>query len=182
MAVSGANIVDAKIFTTTNGMALDIFSVQDAHGKAFDEKASIDRLEARIRRTLTGELNVAEELDKTPLHATRTNVFTVPPRVLINNSASQTHSLVEINARDRAGLLHKVTRTLTQLGLQISSALITTYGERAVDVFYVKDTFGMQVTHEGKLDQIRKTVLEVITENEGGVEGLQSDEAAPQTK
>ncbi len=178
MAVSGANIVDAKIFTTTNGMALDIFSVQDAHGKAFDEKASIDRLEARIRRTLSGELNLAEELDKTPLHATRTNVFTVPPRVLINNSASRTHSLVEINARDRAGLLHEVTRTLTQLGLQISSALITTYGERAVDVFYVKDTFGMQVTHEGKLDQIRKTVLEVITENQAVGEDIQSVEVA----
>ena len=77
-----------------------------------------------------------------------------------------THSLVEINARDRAGLLHQVTRSLTQIGLQISSALITTYGERAVDVFYVKDTFGMQVTHEAKLDQIRNVVLGVIKETE----------------
>jgi [protein-PII] uridylyltransferase len=85
---------------------------------------------------------------------------------------------VEINARDRAGLLHKVTRTLTQLGLQISSALVTTYGERVVDVFYVKDTFGMQVTHEGKLDQIRKTVLEVIKENGDIVEDAQSVEIA----
>ena len=59
-----------------------------------------------------------------------------------------------------------MTRALTQIGLQISSALITTYGERAVDVFYVKDTFGMQVTHQGKLDQIRKAVLAVIIETE----------------
>ena len=174
MAVSGANIVDAKIFTTTTGMALDIFSIQDSAGKAFDEKPALERLEGRIRRTLTGEINVGQELDKAPLHATRTDVFTVAPRVLINNSASQTHSLVEINARDRAGLLHKVTRALTQLGLQISSALVTTYGERVVDVFYVKDTFGMQVTHEGKLDQIRKTVLEVITENEVVVDDVKS--------
>ena len=78
---------------------------------------------------------------------------------------------MEINARDRAGLLHQVTRSLTQIGLQISSALITTYGERAVDVFYVKDAFGMQVTHQATLDQIRKVVLGVITETEGvGVE------------
>ena len=64
-----------------------------------------------------------------------------------------------------------MTRSLTQIGLQISSALITTYGERAVDVFYVKDTFGMQVTHQAKLDQIRKVVLGVITETEGvGIE------------
>ena len=96
----------------------------------------------------------------------------MPPRVLINNSASLTHSLVEINARDRAGLLHQVTRSLTQIGLQISSALITTYGERVVDVFYVKDTFGMQVTHGGKLDQIRKVVLEEIKVAEGAVDEM----------
>ena len=86
--------------------------------------------------------------------------------MLINNSASSTHSLIEVNALDRAGLLHQVTRALTQLGLQISSALITTYGERAVDVFYVKDAFGMQVTHSKKLDQIRGMVLRVIGEND----------------
>ena len=166
MAVSGANIVDAKIFTTTSGMALDIFSIQDSRGKAFVETSSLARLKTHIERTLTGEINVSEELDKTPLFSLRTSVFTVPPRVLINNSASLTHSLVEINARDRAGLLHQVTRALTQIGLQISSALITTYGERAVDVFYVKDTFGMQVTHQGKLDQIRKAILGVIIETE----------------
>jgi [protein-PII] uridylyltransferase len=172
MAVSGANIVDAKIFTTTSGMALDIFSIQDSRGKAFVETSSLARLKAHIERTLTGEINVSEELDKTPLFSFRTSVFTVPPRVLINNSASLTHSLVEINARDRAGLLHQVTRALTQIGLQISSALITTYGERAVDVFYVKDTFGMQVTHEGKLDQIRKAVLGVIIETESAADEI----------
>ena len=172
MAVSGANIVDAKIFTTTSGMALDIFSIQDSRGKAFVETSSLARLKAHIEKTLTGEINVSEELDKTPLFSFRTGVFKVTPRVLINNSASLTHSLVEINARDRAGLLHQVTRSLTQIGLQISSALITTYGERAVDVFYVKDTFGMQVTHGGKLDQIRKVVLEEITEAEGVVDEI----------
>ena len=167
MAVSGANIVDAKIFTMTNGMALDIFSIQDSRGKAFVETSSLTRLKAHIERTLTGEINVSEELDKAPLLSLRTSVFKVPPRVLINNSASLTHSLVEINARDRAGLLHQVTRALTQIGLQISSALVTTYGERAVDVFYVKDAFGMQVTHEEKLAQIRKSVLGVIIETDG---------------
>jgi len=174
MAVSGANIVEAKIFTTTSGMALDIFSIQDSRGKAFVETLSLARLKARIENILTGKINVAEELDKAPLLSLRTSVFTVLPRVLINNSASLTHSLVEINARDRAGLLHRVTRTLTQIGLQISSALITTYGERAVDVFYVKDTFGMQVTHKGKLDQIRKTILGAIAENNDVAEDLRT--------
>jgi len=67
--------------------------------------------------------------------------------------------VIEINGRDRPGLLYLITQVLTELGLQIASALITTYGERAVDVFYVKDAFGMQITHEGKLEQIRKALL-----------------------
>ena len=71
--------------------------------------------------------------------------------------------MIEVNGRDRPGLLHDVTRKLTELGLQISSALITTYGERAVDVFYVKDAFGMQISHKAKLEQIREGILEALT-------------------
>ncbi|MBD20105.1 MAG: [protein-PII] uridylyltransferase [Rhodospirillaceae bacterium] len=175
MAVSGANIVEAKIFTMTSGMALDIFSIQDSRRQAFEEKLSITRLCDRIKTTLTGEFNVSEILGKKSFVTRRSNVFKVPPRVLINNSASSTHSLIEVNALDRAGLLHQVTRTLTQLGLQISSALITTYGERAVDVFYVKDAFGMQVTHSEKLKQIRETVLGIITD---GDEMVQNNDVA----
>jgi [protein-PII] uridylyltransferase len=57
-----------------------------------------------------------------------------------------------------------VTRALYALSLQISSSKISTYGERAVDVFYVKDGFGMKVTHEDRAEKIRKTLLEAINE------------------
>ena len=82
--------------------------------------------------------------------------------MLISNSASRTHSVIEVNNRDRPGLLYDLTTVVTDLGLQISSALITTYGERAVDVFYVKDGFGMQVTHEGKIGQILDRLLDAL--------------------
>lgn len=162
MAVSGANIVGAKIFTMTNGMALDCFSIQDATGAAYADELQLKRLKERIEKTLHGELRPEREFDKKPSIPSRTNVFTVAPRVLINNTASRTHSVIEINGRDRPGLLHDLTSALTDLGLQISSALITTYGERAVDVFYVKDGYGMQVTHEGRIAQIRDRLLEVL--------------------
>ena len=155
IALAGANIVEANIFTMTNGMALDVFRVQDQSGAPFDQRGQIDRLTKRIEQALHGHIRPARELAKKPAIPTRTSVFTVEPRVLISNSASRTHSVIEINGRDRPALLHDVTRALTEVGLQISSALITTYGERAVDVFYVKDAFGMQVTHEGKLAQVR---------------------------
>jgi [protein-PII] uridylyltransferase len=164
MAVSGANIVDAKIFTMTNGMALDTFSVQDLAGKAIRRSEQLDRLAARIRATLAGELRPARELaEKIEGQAnSRTRVFTVAPRVLIDDSASRTFTVLEVNGRDRPGLLCDLTRTLTALNLQIGSARIATYGEAAVDVFYVKDVFGLKITHEGKLAQIHAALLAVM--------------------
>ena len=94
----------------------------------------------------------------------RTRVFTVPPRVLIDNKASSTHTVIEVNGRDRTGLLYEVTRALTQLNLQISSAKISTYGEKVVDVFYVKDLFGHKIEHEKKLADIRERLTEVLTD------------------
>ncbi len=168
MALSGANIVDAKIFTMTNGMALDIFSIQDSGAGAYAEKTALTRLRKRIEDTLTGHLKPYRELAKKPAIATRARAFNVALRVLINNTASRTHSVIEINGRDRPGLLYKITHVLTELGLQISSALITTYGERAVDVFYVKDAFGMQITHEGKLEQIRMALRKSLEDDGAG--------------
>jgi [protein-PII] uridylyltransferase len=168
MAVSGANIVDAKIFTMTNGMALDTFSLQDPNGKAFVRADQLTRLSDRIRATLAGELRPARELAKKieSQANSRMRVFTVAPRVLIDDSASRTFTVLEINGRDRPGLLYDLTRTLTGLNLQIGSARIATYGEAAVDVFYVKDVFGLKITHEGKLAQIHAALLAVMEEAE----------------
>ena len=87
------------------------------------------------------------ELARPPAIPSRTSVFTVPPRVLIDNQASRTHTVIEVNGRDRPGLLYELTRELTRLSLQVSSAKISTYGEKVVDVFYVKNLFGHKVEH-----------------------------------
>ena len=92
----------------------------------------------------------------------RTRVFTVPPRVLIDNTASATHTVVEVNGRDRTGLLYELTRAMTALNLQIASAKISTYGEKVVDVFYVKDLFGHKVTEERRLKGIREGLLTAL--------------------
>ncbi|NBC95052.1 MAG: [protein-PII] uridylyltransferase, partial [Deinococcus-Thermus bacterium] len=158
LAVAGANIVDAKIFTQTDGMALDLFTVQDAAtGGAFDAPDKLAKLSVLVDRSLAGKLKPEKELARQkPGWPSRTRVFKVQPRVLIDNEASRTHTVVEINGRDRPGLLYDVTKALTNLGLQISSARIATYGERAVDVFYVKDVFGLKISHAAKLKQVRE--------------------------
>ncbi len=133
MAVSGANIVDAKIITLTNGMALDTFWIQDAEGGPFEGAAKHEKLAATIEQVLMGRLRLQRELaSRRSRLPSRAAVFKVPPRVIIDNKASATHTLIEVNGRDRAGLLYDVTAAMTRLGLQISSAHISTYGERVV--------------------------------------------------
>ncbi|HET8727591.1 MAG TPA: bifunctional uridylyltransferase/uridylyl-removing protein, partial [Alphaproteobacteria bacterium] len=164
-ALAGATIVDAKIFTLANGMAVDVFSVQDAGSGAFDAPEKLARLSVTVGRSLEGQVRPMAELAKRKTaFPSRTRVFRVQPRVLVDNEASRTHTVVEVNGRDRPGLLYDVTRTLTGLNLQISSAKISTYGERAVDVFYVKDVFGLKVTHDTKLAKIREQLLEALVD------------------
>jgi len=162
LSVSGANIVDARIHTFTDGMALDVFQVQDAGGGAFDRPDKLARLSANIERSLAAKLRPDLELAAPPAIPSRTRVFHVPPRVLIENTASRTYTVIEVNGRDRPGLLYDITRALSGLGLQIANAKISTYGVRVVDVFYVRDIFGMKVEHEGKLKQIREALMPIL--------------------
>jgi [protein-PII] uridylyltransferase len=164
LALAGANIVDAKILTLSDGMALDTFLVQDRSGGAFDRPEKLAKLAVLFENVLSGRVKPHLELNAPAAIGSRTHVFAVPPRVLINNTASRTHTVVEVNGRDRPGLLFELTRALTQLNLQIFSAKISTYGEKVVDVFYVKDLFGHKVVHEERIKAIRERLTAVLLE------------------
>jgi [protein-PII] uridylyltransferase len=161
LAVAGASIVDARIHTMTNGMALDTFWIQDAAGGAFDQPHRLAKLYVLIERALSGGAGLASEIHKVSatLLGRRMRAIHVPPRVVVDNRASNTHTVIEVNGRDRPGLLHDVTAAISEQGLQIASAHVTTYGVRAVDVFYVKDVFGLKVENDRKLAQLREALL-----------------------
>jgi [protein-PII] uridylyltransferase len=165
LAVAGASIVDARIHTMTNGMALDTFWVQDAAGGAFDQPHRIAKLAVLVEQALSGHLKLAQEIPKLAqaLLGRRMRAIHVPPRVLVDNRASNAYTVLEVNGRDRPGLLHDVTAAISEQGVQISSAHVTTYGVRAVDVFYVKDVFGLKIDNERKLAGLREAVLAALT-------------------
>jgi [protein-PII] uridylyltransferase len=163
LALSGASIVDARIFTTHDGMALDVLGFQDAESReAIDDASRLGRISRNIGKALAGEIRLDDALKGRRSLPTRTDVFRVEPRVLIDNAASRTHSVIEVNGRDRPGLLYDLARALKELGLGINSAHISTYGERVVDVFYVKDVFGLKVTQRAKMQRAQKALLEVM--------------------
>jgi [protein-PII] uridylyltransferase len=162
LALAGANIVGAQIFTLSNSMVLDSFSIQDTDGGMFDRPDRLARLAVLVEQALSGNLRQLNDLASLKTGPARAAVFKVPPRVLIDNKASATHTLIEVNGRDRPGLLHDLGRTLTRLNLQIGGAKIMTYGEKVVDVFYVKDIFGLKIDRPAKLDDIRAALMTAL--------------------
>jgi [protein-PII] uridylyltransferase len=163
LALSNVSIVDAKILTLSNGMALDTFTVQDFNGTVLTTETKLNRIKSRVVAALEGRLRLDRELENVEDRLTdRAQALEAPPRVIIDNTASKLFSVIEINGHDRAGLLFDITKVISELALQIGSAHVSTYGERVVDVFYVKDVFGMKVENETKIRQIREALGKAI--------------------
>ena len=163
-AILGMNIVDAKIFTTRDGMALDMIWVQDETGGAIAEPRRIKSLEETIRKVLAGEVLPPEMIDQRFKGENKTSAFSIAPQVFIDNDASDTYTVIEVNGLDRPGLVHALTKALFHLGLTIGSAHITTYGERAVDVFYVKDVIGQKVTNANKKKAVERHLIDALVD------------------
>ncbi|MBM3585803.1 MAG: [protein-PII] uridylyltransferase [Alphaproteobacteria bacterium] len=163
IAAAGASIVDARIYTLADGVALDTFWIQDHQRQPFAEERRLARLDAMILGVLDGTVILERELAKRlrPAWSERAGP-TVAPRVLVDNDASTKHTVIEVNGRDRPGLLYELTRELTRLNLSIITARITTYVDRAVDVFYVRDRFGLKLTHPDHLRAVRERLLGVL--------------------
>ena len=163
VAAVGANIAGARITTCHDGTVLDVFFLQDMYNAAIDSPAELEKLRTILESALRGEFRLEKALaarwQQTPL---RVRQFPVPSRVILSNKISTTHTVIEVNGRDFPGLLHKITACLADRGLQIQTASVSTYGERVVDVFYVKDIFGLQIHNEGRLQDIRQKLLHIF--------------------
>lgn len=162
-AAAGANIVDAQIFTTTDGMALDTIFVSRAFDEDEDEMRRAKRIAHGIERALKGEIKIAEAVAaRGPNRAVPQKTFSVVPDVVIDNAVSNRFTVIEISGLDRPGLLYELTTLLAKLNLNIGSAHIATYGEKAVDVFYVTDLTGGKIDHAGRQVTIRRELLDLF--------------------
>jgi [protein-PII] uridylyltransferase len=161
IAMSGGSIVDAKAFTTSDGFALDVFSVQDADGEAFGDKERLGRLAQSIEKTLRGELRPRRELARKMVRS-KASAFSIRPTVHFDNEASRIATIIEVECLDRPGLLYDITQAIFEAGLSISTSMVATYGERAVDVFYVRDGFGHKIVHPARLDAVEKRLKAAV--------------------
>ncbi len=165
-AAAGGNIVDAQIFTTTDGMALDTIVLSRAFDRDEDELRRAERVAKAIERALKGEVKIADLVESKRPSKSSSKAFHVPPEVNVDNSLSSRQTVIEVSGLDRPGLLYDLTTALGKLNLNIASAHIATFGEKAVDVFYVTDLTGTKVTHASRQATIRRALLEVFGTDE----------------
>ena len=162
--LAGGNIIDARIHTTRDGTAVDNFLVQDPLGRPFSEAPQLARIETMIADALANRVKLVAQLTARPNLRPRADAFEVRPRVEFDNQASNRFTVVEVNARDRPALLSRLARALFEAKLMVHSAHIATYGERAVDTFYVTDLLGEKVDAGARLRAVEKRLLEAADE------------------
>ena len=168
-AMAGANIVDAQIYTTTDGRALDTISVSREFERDEDEERRANRIANSIEKALRGDLRLPDVVGKRTAAKGRIKAFALEPTVTINNQWSHRFTMVEVTGLDRTGLLFDLTATLSKLNLNIASAHVATFGERVVDVFYVTDLMGAQITSPTRQAAIKRALIALFAapETEG---------------
>jgi [protein-PII] uridylyltransferase len=158
--VAGGNIIDARIHTTRDGMALDNFLVQDPFGRPFVHPDQLERIRTAVEDAFANRGKLVERLKAKPLPRTRAEAFEIEPNVFVDNAASNRFTVIEVNARDGPALLNRLARALFESRTTIHSAHVATYGERAVDTFYVTDLTGDKISNAQRLKALEKRLLD----------------------
>jgi [protein-PII] uridylyltransferase len=162
LSLARASVLDARTFTSTDGMATSAFWIQGADGQPYEPEA-FQRLSATIQKALRGDLAPRKALrEKRRATKRRERSFDAPTRIVFDNEASDIYTVIEVDTRDRLGLLYDLTSALSAANINIFSAVIATYGEQAVDVFYVKDLFGLKIGSPNKQASIARRLRAAI--------------------
>ncbi len=162
LSLTGVNIAGARIATLKNGWAVQRWMLQDHDHHALND-VMLDRLMTMLKHMEDGTRDVAKEVaSQRSSRVTRAGSFDVPAEIFVENQQSMAYSIVEVIGPDCIGLLHTICRTIQEQRLNIASAHINTYGEQAVDVFYVKDDYGFKMTHQGRIEGLKKSLIQAI--------------------
>ena len=168
-ASAGANIVDAQIYTTTDGRALDTIAITREYDRDEDEGRRATRIGEMIEDVLEGKLRLPEVVARRAAVRGKARPFVVEPEVAVNNQWSDRYTVIEVSGLDRPGLLYELTSAISKLNLNIASAHVATFGERARDVFYVTDLLGAQISAPTRQAAIRSALLHLLASEQAAV-------------
>jgi [protein-PII] uridylyltransferase len=165
LAAGGADVSDARVYTTTDGRAFDVFSILDVEGEPFgaEDSDQLQRMIARVRAAAAGEKQPPPP--KKPAQR-RHAAFAIEPWARVHNDLSQTATVIEVSGRDRPGLLAALAAVLADAGISVVSAHIDAYGERVADVFYVVGGNGKQITDGEAIEGLASQLTDALREDE----------------
>ena len=161
-AACDASIVDAQIFTTADGRALDTVIISRAFDKDDDEERRGKRIAKIIEQALEGRIRLNDALAGKRQKSSRREAFQIEPQVRLDNELSDRFTVIDVECLDRNGLLYDLTHTISELNLDIASAHIATFGERVVDTFYVTDLVGHKLVAKTRQSRVRRKLLDAI--------------------
>ncbi len=163
ITIAGANIVHARIHTRKDNIVIDKLGLQDIQGKYFAEMQQQNKIKQMLAEFFTDNISLTQQvtsIEKRYKSASKT--FSVTPKISIDNSSSKRYSIIEVHCLDRRGLLFAIATTLTALDIDIVSAHISTYGEVASDVFYVKDSDNNKITDQNRQQYVKKQLMAIL--------------------
>jgi len=169
LTACGLNILGSNVYTTTGGLALEIYRTQTPRGGAEEREMLWAEVDSALEAVLAGEVEVGELVRRRrrPVGTTRPP-SRKEPRVLISNTESEFYTLVDVIADDRLGLLYDVTRTIGEHGFEIYISKAATIKDQVTDTFYLKDGHGKKIKDDKRLDRLREALLEAV---KGSIEG-----------
>jgi len=155
------NIVNAKIFTNSSNIAVDVIWIQDKENRPIIDNSRIERIKEKISNYIKSEIK-SQSPTKPRLKNKRINAFTVPVAVKIMNNISSDYTVIEVSGKDRPSILHELAKAINFLDLNLFRAQVATFGERVVDVFYVLDSQNKKIEHHNSKKSIERKLLQVL--------------------
>lgn len=172
LTCSGLTVLEANLFSTRDGMALDVFRASDPFGRI--ETHGVSRVTRTLERALAGDLDVAEGVASRVRDYRRPGRVPRPTEVDVDLDASEHATVFEVHADDDVGVLYRLASAFAALGLDVRVAKVTTLADRVVDVFYVRDANGDKIDDAATIARVRDALVDAVS-----LEGSGSGRASP---
>ncbi len=163
LALQGLDVLGAEAHSDEQGMAASEFRVSSPHGEIVWEPI-VRNLELALSGRLALDSRLADRAaNARPRRATSAEK-PMPPSVRFDDTASSNATFLEVRAPDMVGVLHRITKAIADLGLDIRHARVLTLGQEVVDSFYVRQQNGEQITDKAYKDEVSRAVLYALGE------------------
>jgi [protein-PII] uridylyltransferase len=166
-SAAGVNIMGAQVFTRSDGIVLDTFSVTDARSGGLINREERERFEDILRRALTGEavdfegLTARQQKGLRPIYQSLEGER-IPTRVHFDNESSERCTILDIETEDHLGLLYDVSKLLSEFQLDIFLAKISTEKGAAIDTFYISERDGPKITAPERQRALEEKLIQTL--------------------